>query len=501
MSEIVLKMENIDKSFPGVKALQKVHLEIKKGEVHALLGENGAGKSTLMKILTGVYTPDAGTITYKGQPLSINHPKQAQDMGIGIVYQEFNLLPDLTVAQNIFIGREPGSRIKGFIHEKKLNQEAERVLNMLKMKIDSGQKVSRLTVAQQQMVEIAKALAFNCELLIMDEPTAALTESEIDELFKVILDLKNKGVSIIYISHRLEELKRIVDRVTVLRDGQSIATHRFGDVTVDQLIQEMVGRSLSSKFPTKPNYKRGKKILDVRNLSRAHVLKSISFQAYEGEILGIAGLMGAGRTELARVLFGADAIDSGEIEVDGKVVDLKSPSDGIDAGIGYITEDRKKDGLALSLDVKSNILLASHGKASNRFGFIQSSTERNVAANYIKRLNIKTPSMNQIVKFLSGGNQQKVVLAKWLCQQVKILIFDEPTRGIDVGAKMEVYELIYELVQNGVAVIVISSELPEILGLSDRILVMSEGRITADLTKNNATQEKILSFATGTHAS
>ena len=501
MSETILHMNNINKSFPGVRALQNVNLEIKKGEVHALLGENGAGKSTLMKILTGVYTPDSGTMTFKGEPLDINHPKQAQDIGIGIVYQEFNLLPDLTVAQNICIGREPQLRLKGFIHETRLNREATLVLEKLNVNLDVRQPVSQLTVAQQQMVEIAKALSFNCELLIMDEPTAALTEAEIDELFKVILDLKTKGVSIIYISHRLEELKRIVDRVTVLRDGQSVATHQFTDVTVDQLIKEMVGRNLASKFPPKPPYRREKMILDVRSMNRSDVLKNISFQVYEGEILGIAGLMGAGRTELARAMFGADKIDSGEIVVDGRAVHLKNPSDAIHAGIGYITEDRKKDGLALSLDVKNNISLASYRKVSNRLGFIRSSAEKEVAKNYIERLKIKTPSMNQIVKFLSGGNQQKIVLAKWLFQQAKILIFDEPTRGIDVGAKVEVYELIYELVQNGVAVIVISSELPEILGLSDRILVMAEGKITADLSKSEATQEKILAFATGAHAS
>lgn len=449
-----------------------------------------------MKIITGVHKPDSGKIIYKGEEVNLTHPKQALELGIGIVYQEFNLFPDLTVAQNISISREPPSLIKGFINEEKLIENAKKALKQLNVNINPKVKVSELTVAEQQMVEIAKTISSNCNVLIMDEPTAALTESEIDALFNVILDLKKQGVSIIYISHRLEELVRIVDRVTVLRDGETISTYNYSDVTLEQLIKDMVGRSLEEKFPPKPNYLRGEKRLEVRNLTRSGVLNNINLSAYEGEVLGIAGLMGSGRTELARAIFGADPIDKGEILIDDKVTKIKSPLDAIKHGIGYITEDRKKDGLALSLSVKENIILASYPQFSNKMGMLRKEKAEETSENFVSRLKIKTPSIEQTVKNLSGGNQQKVVLAKWLCQNIKIVIFDEPTRGIDIGAKYEIYELIYELIENGVVVLVISSELPEILGICDRIVVLADGEMKANLSIEESTQEKILSYAT-----
>jgi ribose transport system ATP-binding protein len=493
MSETILEMSGIQKSFGSFQALKNVQLNIKKGEVHALLGENGAGKSTLMKILSGVYKPDAGTMKYKGRPLQLSHPKQAQEIGIGIVHQEFNLLPDLTVAQNIFVGREP-EWIKGFIDETKMKALTKQIFAQLKVDIDPNAKVADLTVAEQQMVEIAKSLSANCELLIMDEPTAALSHSEIEQLFKVILDLKAKGVAIIYISHRLEELSQIVDRVTVLRDGEFIGTYPFHDVTIDELIQKMVGRSITSRFPVRKKRQRGTKILEVKGLTKKKTFHDIRFSLYQGEILGIAGLVGAGRTELARAIFGADPYDSGQIFIEGKEVKIQSPSEGIKAGIGYITEDRKKDGLALSLNIRENMMLSSYKKYS-RWGLVRTDLGSLEAQSYVEKLKIKIRDLNQQVRDLSGGNQQKVVIAKWLCQNVKLLIIDEPTRGIDIGAKLEVYELMQELVEKGVGIIMISSELPEILGVCDRILVMSGGRITKELLREEATQEKILSYA------
>ncbi len=494
MGEILLEARDICKSFSGVSVLRNVRLTVRRGEVHALMGENGAGKSTLMKILTGVVKQDSGQVVYKGKPLHIHHPKEIRDYGIGIVYQEFNLLPDLTVAQNIYIGREPGSSLKGFINERKLIADTRQILQRLQLKIDPQAKVSDLSVAEQQMVEISKALSYNCELLIMDEPTAALTESEIDTLFEVISDLRAQGVAIIYISHRMNELKRIVDRVTVMRDGQFVAENRFEDTNVDELIQQMVGRQLVSKFPDKPHYARGDLTLEVKHLAKRGVLHDISFEAYQGEILGIAGLMGAGRTELARAIFGADRVDGGEIRVRGEKVALRSPRQAIRRGIGYITEDRKKDGLMLSLNIKENIIVANYDQLS-KAGWMMDKEASRVSDKFMQRLGIKAVNRNQEAGNLSGGNQQKVVLAKWLCRNTNLIIFDEPTRGIDVGAKYEVYQLMFELVRNGVTVIMISSELPEILGMCDRILVMAEGRITADLPAAEADQEKITHYA------
>ncbi|MCP2240323.1 sugar ABC transporter ATP-binding protein [Thermoanaerobacterium thermosaccharolyticum] len=495
---LVLKMENINKSFPGVHALKNVYFDLKKGEVHALLGENGAGKSTLMKILTGVYKKDSGTILLHGNEVDFSSPKEAQNMGIAIIFQEFNLLPHLNVAQNIFIGRESkNKKFPALIDERKLISDTQKILDSLNLNIKPTELVKNLSVAKQQMVEIAKALSMNAEILIMDEPTAALTESEIEELFKTIKHLKSQGVAIIYISHRMEELNAICDRVTVMRDGEYVKTINFKDTNIEELITLMVGRSLKEKFP-KHNCKRGKRVLEVKNLSRNNVLKNISFELYEGEILGIAGLMGAGRTELARALFGADRVDGGEIVLDGKSVKINNPNDAIKNGIGYISEDRKRDGIALGLSVEKNITLASLDNVCKKGGVIDQNREKEIARSFVENLKIKTPSLSQKVKNLSGGNQQKVVLAKWMCvNNLRVLIFDEPTRGIDVGAKVEVYNLMNELLQQGIGIIMISSELPEILGMSDRIIVMHEGRITGELMRSDATQEKILRYATG----
>lgn len=494
MGEILLDAQKVSKAYSGVTVLDGVDLQVRRGEVHALLGENGAGKSTLMKIFTGVVHQDSGTVLYKGKPLLIDHPKRIQELGIGIVYQEFNLLPDLTVAENIYIGREPGSRVKGFINDRKLNEDADKILKRLRCSIHPAQKVSSLSVAQQQMVEIAKALSYQCELLIMDEPTSALTEHEIEVLFSIIRQLREDGVAIIYISHRMSDLDAIVDTVSVLRDGRFIAKHPYDPALKEQLIREMVGRDLVQKFPPRPDYTRGRCTLRVQGLCTHHLLQDITFEAYQGEILGIAGLMGAGRTELARALFGADPFQKGTVELLGKKQGFHSPAKAIQAGLGYVTEDRKRDGLMLEQSLKENILLPSYGRFS-RFGMIHDPGADREADQYIHLLNIRCAGRTQKASRLSGGNQQKVVVAKWLCRSSQVLILDEPTRGIDVGAKYEIYELMYRLVQQGTTILMISSEMPEILGMSDRILVMSHGRIAAQLDAKDANQDMILKYA------
>ncbi|MBZ4645515.1 MAG: ribose transport system ATP-binding protein [Petroclostridium sp.] len=491
--DTVVKMENITMEFPGVKALDNVNFETRKGEVHVLLGENGAGKSTLMKILTGVYKQTSGKIFLKGQPYEIHSIKDAEEKGVSMIFQELNLVPYLSVAENIFLGREP--RIGIQIDWGKINRDAQVLLNNLGVNIDARTIVKNLTIAQQQMVEIAKALSFNPDVIIMDEPTSSLTEREIEELFKTIRDLKAKGVCIIYISHRMEELLTIGDRVTVLRDGQYVGTVNVKDTTIDQLIQMMVGRSLKEKFP-KEYAPVGEESIRVCNLSQGKRLKDVSFYARKGEVVGFAGLMGAGRTELMRAIFGADPIDKGDIYIHGTKVNIKSPKDAIKCKIGFLTEDRKHQGLVLKLDVKQNITLSNLEKITKNTA-ISFKKEKELCEKLVNNLNIKTPSLFQKVKFLSGGNQQKVVLAKWLATQSDILIIDEPTRGIDVGAKVEIYKLMNQLTKNGATVIMVSSELPEVLGMSDRVYVMHEGKITGELTRDEATQEKILHFATG----
>lgn len=495
-AEPLLEVRNIIKSYAGVIVLDNVHLTVQRGEIHALLGENGAGKSTLMKILTGVEKADSGTIVYKGKPLVIHHPKEIQNFGIGIVYQEYNLLPDLTVAQNIFIGREPDGKIKGFLDDRRLVNEAQGILDVLKSKISPLSKVSSLSVAEQQIVEIAKALSYNCELLIMDEPTAALTDAEINILFSIIRNLKINGVSIIYISHRMSDLDAVVDSVTVLRDGKFIAHHPYTKDLINTLIQEMVGRELTNKYPPKPEHQKGEKALSIKHLTGNNLLHDISFDVFEGEILGIFGLVGAGRTELAKTIFGALNHSSGEIFLKGKRVIINSPDRAFRLGLGYLSEDRKKDGLLLNLNIKENIILPSYPRYS-KWGMIQDKVANKDTDAQIQQLRVKAQSRSQLVVTLSGGNQQKIVLAKLICKNAKILILDEPTRGIDVGSKYEIYELIYELVRQGTTVILISSELPEVMGICDRILVMAEGNITGEVDPRTTSQEEILQYAMG----
>lgn len=496
MSETFLQMSHITKRFPGVLALSNVDFALHKGEVHALLGENGAGKSTLMKILSGVYQPDEGDIIFEGQPVTFANPLSAQSAGITIIHQEFNLFPELTVEENIFIGREFCKNNRWRLDEKQQRQAAIDILQKLNLNIAPDTLVADLTVAQQQMVEIAKAISVNAKILIMDEPTAALTETEIDSLFQVTRLLKEQGTGIVYISHRLEELALIADRATVMRDGQFIATVDYDAVKISDLIAMMVGRDLGNIYPRREPLAQRKPVLEVSGLTRNGVLHNIDFTLYQGEILGFAGLMGAGRTELARAIFGADPIDGGSLKLNGKVTVIKDIPDAIQQGISYLTEDRKKEGLALGLSVERNIMLGNYPEYSDRFGNVDSARCQKTSAEQVKALRIKTPHLEQAALNLSGGNQQKIIIARWVCKDTDILIFDEPTRGIDVGAKLEIYELMNRLVAKGKSIIMISSELPEVLGMCDRILVMRNGRITGELASDDATQEKIMQYAT-----
>ncbi|KRA53124.1 D-ribose transporter ATP-binding protein [Devosia sp. Root635] len=486
-------MVGIDKSFPGVRALSQARFELKAGEVHALMGENGAGKSTLMKILSGVYSRDAGSIRLNGQPVDIVSPRQAQDMGIGIIHQELALMRDLTAAQNIFIGREP--RRFGLLDEGALNRAAQAIFDSMNLRLSPTVLVESLTIAKQQMVEIAKALSYRSRVLIMDEPTAALNDAEIAELFTIINRLKAEGVGIVYISHKMDEIKRISDRVTVMRDGEYVGTVPAADTPIETIISMMVGRTLTNEALDIPNTAANPVALDVRGLNRGREIRDVSFSVRKGEILGLAGLMGAGRTEVARAIFGADPRDSGDIWVNGSRVGISSPTDAVRAGIGYLSEDRKHFGLATGLDVRNNIALASLERFVGPGGVINDGAMHETAEKYIRQLTIKTPSDTQEARLLSGGNQQKVVIAKWLLRDCDILIFDEPTRGIDVGAKAEIYKLLNALAEQGRAIIVISSELPEILRLSHRIAVMCEGRLTGTLP-GGTSQEEIMRLAT-----
>ena len=489
-------MSHITKRFPGVLALSNVDFALRKGEVHALLGENGAGKSTLMKILSGVYQPDEGDIIFEGQSVSFANPLSAQSAGITIIHQEFNLFPELTVEENIFIGREFCKNNRWRLDEKQQRQAAIDILQKLNLNISPETLVADLTVAQQQMVEIAKAISVNAKILIMDEPTAALTETEIDSLFQVTRLLKEQGTGIVYISHRLEELALIADRATVMRDGQFIATVDYDAVKISDLIAMMVGRDLGNIYPRRGPLAQRKPVLEVSGLTRNGVLNNIDFTLYQGEILGFAGLMGAGRTELARAIFGADPIDGGTLKLNGKVTVIKDIPDAIQQGISYLTEDRKKEGLALGLSVERNIMLGNYPEYSDRYGNVDSKRCQKTSEEQVKALRIKTPHLEQAALNLSGGNQQKIIIARWVCKDTDILIFDEPTRGIDVGAKLEIYELMNRLVAKGKSIIMISSELPEVLGMCDRILVMRNGRITGELASDDATQEKIMQYAT-----
>jgi ribose transport system ATP-binding protein len=494
--EIILEVENVSKSFPGVQALDSVSFDLRKGEVHALVGENGAGKSTLMKILSGVYQADEGVIRYKGEEVSFTDVNQASEAGIAIIYQELNLIPHLSVAANIFIGREPLTRF-GTLDEKKMNADAVATLDRLNVSLDPTIKLNQLPVSKQQMVEIAKAISFDSEVLIMDEPTSALTESEIDELFAIIHALRDRGVAIIYISHRLEELKHIVDRISILRDGHSVSTDDYTAIGMDEIVNRMVGRKLENKFPPKQNVPSTEELLEVRNIVRAGVLHDISFDLHRGEILGIAGLMGAGRSELGRAISGADPIDSGDVIINGRRLSLHSPSDAIKAGIAYLSENRKEEGLAVTMKLTENVTMANVQEISKRFGVLSRNQEMDATRQYVEDLDIRTPSLLQVVNNLSGGNQQKVVVAKWLFCDSQVLIFDEPTRGIDVGTKYAVHELMGSLASEGRGIIMISSDLPEIFASTDRLLVLHEGELTATLTTAETTPEEVLSYAAG----
>lgn len=496
MGDVVLKMEGIDKSFPGVRALANAQFELRAGEVHALVGENGAGKSTLMKILAGIYSKDTGTILYQGREVEIPSPRAAQHLGISMIHQELNLMPHLTLAQNVFVGREPRQALPFMLDEKKINEQTRQLFESMHLRLDPRTKAADLTVAKQQMVEIAKALSFNSRVLIMDEPTAALTESEIEELFRIIRQFRERGVGIVYISHRLEELKQISDRITVMRDGHYVDTVDAATVTIDRIISMMVGRTIFESAPEVPEHPNDEIVLEARDLNRGTAIKDVSFTLKRGEILGFAGLMGAGRTEVARAIFGADPLDSGEIYINGQKANIASPRDAVRYGIGYLSEDRKRYGLALGLDVEANIALASFRQFTGMLGVVNDGKTAKTAHRYVDALSIKTPGIEQRVRNLSGGNQQKVVIGKWLTADTDILIFDEPTRGIDVGAKSEIYKLLNELAHQGKSIIMISSELPEILRMSHRIVVMCEGRITGELTAAEATQEGIMRLAT-----
>ena len=496
-NEELLRLVGITKKFPGVNALTNVHMQVNKGEIHALLGENGAGKSTLMKILSGAYTLDEGEIYWEGKPVTIRDPKRAQELGIAIIYQEFNLIPQLSIAENVWIGREPrANNALRLIDWDLINNSTQALLEKLNLSLDPRQPVEGLGVAEQQMVEIVKSLSLDAKLLIMDEPTSALSETEIQQLYKIMRDLKSRGVSVIFISHRLDEVFEICDKGTILRDGEYIDTVTIGEVTTDDLVRLMVGRTLDQQYP-KEFFTPGEKALEVTNLNWGDQLRDINFYARTGEILGIAGLVGAGRTELMKAIFGAVRVDSGEVSVFGKKAHIRSPKDAIDAGIGLLPEDRKQEGLVLLLSVADNISLPSLKGLLGKFRLIDLNAEKNIIKEFVRKMRISTPSEDQGVQYLSGGNQQKVVLAKWLASQSKVLIFDEPTRGIDVGAKVEVYHLMNELVRQGVAVIMVSSEMPELLGMSDRILVVHNGEIVDEFLRPEFSQEAILTAAMG----
>lgn len=493
MGETIVSMKNISKNFPGVKALDHVQFELRSGEVMALLGENGAGKSTLMKILSGVYTRDEGSLEIFGKEYGDLTPRQAQEIGVAIIHQELNMCRHLSVAENMFLGRE---KVKaGVLSNAQMEEEAARILEELKIDMDPGQVVGELPVSKQQMVEIAKALSTHARILIMDEPTSALTAREIEDLFRIIRDLKAKGCGIVYISHRLEELSHIVDRVTIMRDGQFITSMNFKDTTLDEIIANMVGREIKEKFP-RVSCKKGKKVLEVRNLNAGHMVRNVNFSLYEGEIVGFAGLMGAGRTETTRAIFGVDLKESGEIILDGKPVTIRKPEDAIRAGIVLAPEDRKKDGLCTKLSIRHNIALPNLDLLCNKFGVINSRKELEMCDRVVENLKVKTPSVEVNTGNLSGGNQQKVVVGKWLARNSRVVIFDEPTRGIDVAAKVEIYNLMNDLKKQGIAVMFVSSEMPEVMGIADRIIVMCDGRITGEMSAEEATQSGILTLAT-----
>ncbi len=494
MGDIILTMKDIDKSFPGVHALDHVNFEVRKGEVHALMGENGAGKSTLMKVLTGIYTKDSGSIIFEGKEVEFHNTREAQDAGIVIVHQELNMLGHLTVAQNIFIGREFKKGIR--IDDKKMNEEAAKLFERLHIDIDPMETMSNLTVGKQQMCEIAKAISHEAKVIIFDEPSAALTESEIEELFKIIRDLRKQQLGIVYISHRMDEIKVITDRVTVMRDGGYVGTLITNKCTKDDIINMMVGRVIYEDPKTESAVpKDAPVVLKVEHLNAGRMVQDVSFELRKGEILGFSGLMGAGRTETARAIFGADPKTGGNIYINGEKVEINTPQDAVKCGIGYLSEDRKRFGIVVQKSVAENSTMASMENFIKGL-FINKAKENKVAQEYVESLATKTPGVDQLVVNLSGGNQQKVVIAKWLIRNCDILIFDEPTRGIDVGAKNEIYKLMNRLAEEGKSIIMISSEMTEILRMSDRIVVMCEGRKTGEIDISEASQEIIMNMAT-----
>ncbi|MCP4353047.1 MAG: sugar ABC transporter ATP-binding protein [Desulfobacterales bacterium] len=507
MGDIVLEMKNIVKEFPGVRALDQVNFEARSGEVLALAGENGAGKSTLMKVLSGVwpYPTYEGEIIIKGKSKRFKNTREAEASRVAIIYQELNLIPDLTVAENIFLDRQ-FTRLGGIINWSRVNAETQKILDELNIRdIKPTDMIRELTVGNQQMVEIAKALSLKAEILVFDEPTSALTDKEVEALFEIIRKLKNQGVCMSYISHKMDEIEQIADRIVVLRDGRTIGDVTLvSEITLDQIISRMVGRDIKDMFPKKA-FTRGEKVLEVKNFEVDHPVlagekkvRNVSFSAYKGEILGISGLMGAGRTELVSAIFGALPKESrGEIFLEGEKVNIKSPMDAIRKGIGLVTEDRKAVGLILGHTVLNNMTISSLETVSDSWGIINKAKERKTADEYVDLLNIKTPGLDVAIDTLSGGNQQKVIIAKWLNTKPKVLILDEPSRGIDVGAKVEIYNLLNRLVEEGVTVIIISSELPEVMGMSDRILVMFEGEIAAEFSREEAKKELIMEYATG----
>ncbi|KGP90254.1 D-ribose transporter ATP-binding protein [Pontibacillus chungwhensis BH030062] len=489
-----ISMENIHKAFGTNQVLEGVDMEIKHGEVHALMGENGAGKSTLMKILTGLHQKDEGTVTIDGEEKTFANPKEAEQFGIAFIHQELNVWPDLTVLENLFINKEPVTKF-GLIQTKKMKAIASEQFEKLAVSIPLHKEAGQCSVGEQQMIEIAKALMTDAKVIIMDEPSAALTDREIEKLFDVIRSLKASGVSIVYISHRMEEIFTICDRITVMRDGQTVDTTPIPETSFDDVVRKMVGRELTDRFPERTPDP-GEAVLEVKGLGRKGVFQDVNFNARAGEIVGVAGLMGAGRTEIMRTLFGLDGKYDGEIFVNGQKVDVKNPSQAVKLGLGFITEDRKGEGLVLDFPIKDNIALPSL-RSFTKNSLIQEKEEQEFVEMLIKRLTVKTESSSTEAKNLSGGNQQKVVIAKWIGIGPKVLILDEPTRGVDVGAKREIYQLMNELTDRGVAIIMVSSELPEVLGMSDRVLVVHEGTIAGELHRDEADQEKIMTLATG----
>lgn len=493
MTSDILEMKSITKKFPGVIALNNVSFNCQEGEVHALMGENGAGKSTLMKLLNGISHPTSGEIFFKGKIFKASNSREAQNAGIAIIYQELNVVPGMNAVENIFLGREIVKN--GIVMFSEMKRKAEKLLEQLEVSINLNTPVNRLSVAEQQMIEIAKALSMEASLVVMDEPTASLSTREIEALYKTIGKMKAQGVTIIYISHHLDEVFEVCDRVTVLKDGVCMGTKDVSAIDEPMLIKMMVGRTLEEIYPPKSKVKK-EKIIEIRNLTRKGTLEDISLNIYKGEILGIAGLVGAGRTELARAIFGADMIDKGEIIINGKKQTIKKPIDAMRNNIGFVTEDRKDQGLVLGMSVRHNMTL-TFLKTLTKSIFINGNKEKKIVEDFIKSLRIATPGMDAKVLNLSGGNQQKVVLAKWLARNCEVIILDEPTRGIDVGAKVEIYNLMRDLANKGTAILMISSELSEVLGMSDRVIVMRNGRLAGELSHEESTEEKIVAFAMG----